>query len=190
MVHPSIPRYRRWLAGVLAVLLGLGPLATPAYASPTALADQPLNAQNLAKPNIVMTVDDSTSMLYDFLPDSVIGRYCRDITGSMNASCGTFDQNTVGAVGRYVTPGYIFEQYGMPFRATNPAFDVSGPGSGCAGANCSPGIDPAPTPVVLAPSTLYPGIERYPAGASPKAGQPYEYWTLWPAPAHNSELNH
>src|SRR5205085_10836753 len=41
-----------------------------------------------------------------------------------------------------------------------------------------------------------PGIERYPNPAgppparSPKAGREYEYWTLWPAPVHNSELNH
>jgi hypothetical protein len=49
MIHSArIPQYRRWLAGVLAVLLGLGPLATPSYAAVTALADQPLNAQVLA----------------------------------------------------------------------------------------------------------------------------------------------
>jgi type IV pilus assembly protein PilY1 len=43
MTQPArTPQYRRWLAGVLAVLLGLGPLATPSYAALTALADQPL----------------------------------------------------------------------------------------------------------------------------------------------------
>ena len=182
-----IPQYRRWLAGVLAVLLGLGPLATPSYAALTLLADQPLTAQSQAKPNIVLTVDDSTSMLFDYLPDSVISTYCRGMTGSMSANCGTPGNNTVG---KYVTPGHTFQQYGLPFSAMNPAFDPSGPGAGCIAANCSAGIDPAPTPVVLAPWTLYPGIERYPAGTSPKATQPYEYWTLWPAPAHNSEFNH
>src|SRR5665213_2595313 len=40
-----------------------------------------------------------------------------------------------------------------------------------------------------------PGITNYPlspgaSGASPMAGKPYEYWLLWPAPAHNSALNH
>jgi hypothetical protein len=73
MTQPArIPQYRRLLAGVLAGLLGLGPLATPSYAALTSLADQPLNAQSQAKPNIVLTVDDSTSMLFDFLPDSVV----------------------------------------------------------------------------------------------------------------------
>src|SRR5664279_5901255 len=62
---------RRWLAGLLALMIGLGPLATPAYAALTPLADEPLNIKNQAKPNIVLTVDDSTSMLYDFLPDYV-----------------------------------------------------------------------------------------------------------------------
>src|SRR2546426_3080711 len=118
---------RRWVAGLLAVLIGVGPLATPSYAALTALADQPLNAQNLAKPNIVLTVDDSTSMLFDFLPDTVIGKllsdgtidsttkYCRDMTGRMSAQCGFPGQNTdlsAQSRGRYITPGYIFEQYG------------------------------------------------------------------------------
>src|ERR1700682_5296543 len=181
-----IPQYPRWLAGVLAVILGLGPLASPSYAALTLLADQPLNAQNQAKPNIVLTVDDSSSMLFDYLPDSVIEQNCRGMTGIKNANCGFAGQNTVG---RYVTPGHTFQQYGMPFSANNPAFDTSGPGAGCIGATCSTGIDPAPTPPgALVVWTLYPGIERYPLG-TPKAGQPYEYWTLWPAPAHNSEFN-
>ena len=68
-----ISRYQRCLAGALAALIGLGPLLTPAYAQLTALGDQPIGAQVKAKPNIMLTVDDSTSMLYDFLPDSVIG---------------------------------------------------------------------------------------------------------------------
>jgi type IV pilus assembly protein PilY1 len=189
-----IPQYRRVLAGILAVLLGLGPLATPAYAAPTALADQPLNAQVLAKPNIVLTVDDSTSMLFDYLPDTVIGKYCRDMTGSMNASCGISGQNTdLSAVGRgkYVTPGFVFEQYGFPYPAYNPAFDASGPGSGCTftpagSATCSGGISPGALPGL----DVYPNPAGPPPAKSPIAGQAYEYWTLWPAPAHNSELNH
>src|ERR1700687_4194716 len=192
MTQPArTPQYRRCLAGVLAGLLGFGPLATPSYAALTMLADQPLNAQNQAKPNIVLTVDDSTSMLYDFLPDSVIGKNCRDITGKMNAACGVLDQNnnlTAAGRGKYVTSGYIYQQYGIPYGAYNPIYDASGPGAGCfldpvspySRSTCSAGIDPGPLP----------GLEVYPAsGPSPKAGQPYEYWTLWPAPAHNSELN-
>src|SRR5207253_7193932 len=58
------------------------------------------------------------------------------------------------------------------------------------GALCSAGVSPAPRPAFPATPPLYPGIERCPAGTSPKAGQPYEYWTLWPAPVHNGAFNH
>src|ERR1022692_3711042 len=195
MTQPArIPQYRRVLAGVLGVLLGLGPLATPSYAAVTALADQPLNAQVLAKPNIVLTVDDSTSMLFDYLPDTVIGKYCRDMTGAMNASCGISGQNndlTSVNRGKYVTPGFVFEQYGMPYPAYNPAYDASGPGAGClfapaGSATCSGGIAPGPLPGI----DVYPNPAGPPPAKSPSAGQMYEYWTLCPAPAHNSELNH
>src|SRR5450755_381769 len=173
MTHPfSALSCRRWLSGVLAVLIGLGPLATPTYAALTQLADEPLNVQNKAQPNVVLTIDDSTSMLFDFLPDNVVGdrvhntkKYCRDITGKMNEFCGFDGQNTdlTGVSrGKYVTPGYIFEQYGMPFGATNPAFDASGPGAGClftpAGSTtCSGGIPPG----------ALPGLEVYPNPAGP-----------------------
>ena len=70
--QPVPPLVRRWLAALLSMLLGLGPLATPAYAGLTPLADEPINIKNQAKPNIILTVDDSTSMLYDFLPDYVV----------------------------------------------------------------------------------------------------------------------
>src|ERR1022692_646729 len=191
MAQPArIPQYRRWLAGVLAVSLGLGPLATPSYGALTLLADQPLNAQNQAKPNVVLTIDDSTSMLDDFLPDLVVGTYCRDMTGLMNANCGISGVNTdLSAQGRgkYVTPSYIFEQYGMPFGADNPAYDASGPGAGClfapaGSATCSGGIAPGALPGL----DVYPNPAGPPPAKSPKAGQAYEYWTLWPAPAHNS----
>ncbi len=193
MAQPKfVAQCRRWLAGLLAVMIGLGPLATPGYAALTLLADQPLNVQNQAKPNIMLTVDDSTSMLYDFLPDSAILKYCRDATGNMNAACGRVDANidlTLIGHGKYQTPGYIFEQFGFPFPSYSAAFDTSGPGAGCdtttlATSTCSGGVDPGPLP----------GLERYPGPPaplkSPLAGKPYEYWTLWPAPVHNTELNH
>src|SRR5438552_47007 len=195
MTHPFSAVYcRRWISGVLAVMIGLGPLATPTYAALTLLADEPLNVQNKAQPNIMLTVDDSTSMLFDFLPDSVVGTYCRDITGKMGAACGLSGQNTdLTATGRgkYVTPGYIFEQYGMPFGLTNPAYDTSGPGAGCvftpAGSDtCSGGIPPGALPGL----DVYPNPAGPPPAKSPKAGQPYEYWTLWPAPVHNGAFNH
>ena len=121
------------------------------------------------------------------------------------------DQNTdltfVGH-GKYVTQGYIYEQFGFPFPAFDSAYDASGPGAGCftgqkctisnnvcsttapivtcgplegtcaLAATCSGGIDPGPLP----------GLERYPVGNSPFAGKAYAYWSLWPAPAHNTEL--
>ena len=43
------PLLRRWLAGVLAVLLGLGPLATPAYSALIPLADEPLAVKDLGQ---------------------------------------------------------------------------------------------------------------------------------------------
>ena len=83
MPYQSAPSLlRRWLAGLLALMIGLGPLASPAYAALTPLADEPINIKNQAKPNIILTVDDSTSMLYDFLPDYVASnKYCRDAHG-------------------------------------------------------------------------------------------------------------
>ena len=125
----------------------------------------------------------------------------------MNAQCGLFDiaiDLTAQGRGRDVSPGYAYEQFGFPYPAYQSTIRLhlqpasraethrqSGPGAGCntlgsADTTCSGGIDPGPLP----------GLERYPnppgppPGKSPKAGNVYEYWSLWPAPAHNSELNH
>jgi type IV pilus assembly protein PilY1 len=177
---------RRWLAGVLAVIIGLGPLA--AYAGPTPLGDQPLNIQNSAQPNIVLTVDDSTSMLFDFLPDYVASNYCRGGLGGMTAACGNVgaanDFTAIGG-GKYFSPGYTYQQYSYPYSAYTGTYDASGPGAGCfpgAPPTCSPGIDPG----------ALPGTSVYPAGPNaswPNAGKPYEYWLLWPAPPHSAALN-
>jgi len=184
---------RRWLAGVLAALIGLGPLMSPAYGAATPLGDEPLNTRNSAKPNIVLTVDDSTSMLNDFLPDYVISNYCRGGLGAMTAACGNngaaSDFSAVGG-GKYFSPGYIYQQYGYPYTqngsgAFTPAYDASGPGAGCypgSPPTCSAGVNPGTAP----------GLSVYPAGPQPSwpnAGKPYEYWLLWPAPAHSTSLN-
>src|SRR6266498_1972849 len=142
--NPLPPLLRRWLAGVLAVLIGLGPLATPAYSALIPLADEPLNAKTSAHPNIILTVDDSTSMLFDFLPDYVVSAYCRNGTGAMTAACGSIgaasDFTAVGG-GKYSSPGYVFEQYNLPYASYTGTYDASGPGAGCYGGSpptCSP----------------------------------------------------
>ncbi|HKW81792.1 MAG TPA: PilC/PilY family type IV pilus protein [Casimicrobiaceae bacterium] len=204
--QPAPLSFRRGLAALLSLLLGLGPLATPAYAGLTPLADEPLNIKNQAKPNIVLTVDDSTSMLYDFLPDYVVSKYCRDGSGAMNAPCGySGSPANAGPGGQYVSPQYVWEQPAVAARSTAAApfpsyatgagavpasfspqlFSNSGPGAGCnlsgAPPTCTGGIDPG----------ALPGIASYAINSgSPQAGLPYEYWLLWPAPAHNSALNH
>ncbi len=184
-------KFTRVLASLLSLLLSLGPAATPVYAL-TDLADQPLGAQVKAKPNIMLTIDDSTSMLYDFLPDTVVNTYCRDGSGGMNASCGyngfpvcvNFDVATNTCITGYSSPQYIWEQAGYPYQGYDNNFPKSGPGAGCNTTvypfTCSGGVDPG----------ALPGVSTYPsASGSPLAGKPYEYWLLWPAPAHNSELN-
>ncbi|TMH60822.1 MAG: hypothetical protein E6H55_10835 [Betaproteobacteria bacterium] len=181
------PLFRRWLAGVLAVMLGLGPLA-PAYAALTPLADEPLAVKNSAKPNIVLTVDDSTSMLFDFLPDYVVSAYCRGGTGAMTAACGNVgaanDFTLVGG-GKYSSPGYTHQQFGYPYSKYTGTYDAAGPGAGCfpgSPPTCSQAIDPG----------ALPGVAIYPAGPQPSwpnSGKPYEYWLMWPAPSHSAGLN-
>ncbi|MBS0319211.1 MAG: hypothetical protein JSR18_01605 [Proteobacteria bacterium] len=185
-------KFTRVLAGILSLLLSLGPAATPVYAAVTDLADQPLGAQVKAKPNIMLTIDDSTSMLYDFLPDTVVNTYCRDGTGAMNAACGyngspicvNFDTATNTCITGYSSPQYIWEQAGYPYTGYDNAYPKAGPGAGCNTSvypfTCSGGVDPG----------ALPGVSTYPStSGSPLSGKPYEYWLLWPAPAHNSELN-
>ena len=56
----------------MAFLIGFGPLTPMALAAETPLADGPISVSIKAKPNIVFTIDDSTSMNLDFLPDYVV----------------------------------------------------------------------------------------------------------------------
>jgi type IV pilus assembly protein PilY1 len=97
----------RTIVRVLALQLALGPLATPAFAQATKLADEPIGFTPSAPPNIMLTVDDSTSMLSDFLPDYVISdpdypgsNFCRDATGNMTLPCGNSGSPT--------SPPYIY----------------------------------------------------------------------------------
>src|SRR5512139_286554 len=103
--------WRKLVATLLSLNLALGPIATPAYGAATRLADEPIAFTPSAEPAIVLTVDDSTSMLSDFLPDYVIGPvlpppaagpggFCRDSTGLMNVPCGFGGDAT--------TPPYVY----------------------------------------------------------------------------------
>src|SRR5271157_2609253 len=95
MAYPLFPQpYRRWLAALLSVLMACGPLLTPAYAAGLIpLANEPIGIQNSAPPAIVLTVDDSTSMLSDWLPEAVAADdfdpnyFCRDGVGAMTSVC-------------------------------------------------------------------------------------------------------
>jgi type IV pilus assembly protein PilY1 len=100
-------QWRKVVASLLSLHLALGPIATPAYGAVTKLADEPIAFTPSAEPSVVLTVDDSTSMLSDFLPDYIIGAvpgaspavggFCRfsaspfsgaPATGSMSTACG------------------------------------------------------------------------------------------------------
>ncbi|HET9337831.1 MAG TPA: PilC/PilY family type IV pilus protein [Casimicrobiaceae bacterium] len=109
--HPA----RRALASLLAFLIAFGPISPMvAYAS-TPLADGPINVNIKAKPNIVFTLDDSTSMQLDFLPDYVVVNsatnaltsYCRSSTGLQ--ACGSNGSATM--------PQYVHAEWGMPTAA-------------------------------------------------------------------------
>jgi len=196
--YPAHSPFRRVLAALLTGLIAIGPLS-PAYGAVTLLADQPLDITTKATPNIVLTVDDSTSMLFDFLPDYVAtSLFCRGGLGAATSKCGIAgaanDFTLVGG-GKYFSPGYIFQQFNAPYQAFDSAIfhgdgvavapGKSGPGAGCypgAPPTCSEGIDPG----------ALPGIASYPFGPAaswPNSLKPYEYWQFWPAPAHNAALN-
>ena len=122
-MRPKQPHsWQRALVTFLSLQMALGPLADPAYAQLTQLADEPIGFTTQAEPNIVLTVDDSTSMLSDFLPDYIIGAvpgavpavggFCRDATGRMSSAC--------GFIGQPDRPPHIYYDAGIPFRAYQP----------------------------------------------------------------------
>lgn len=122
------PLWRRALATFMALLLAAGPLSSPAYAAATLLADEPIAFVPRAEPNVVMTVDDSTSMLSDFLPDYIIGTipgggspgFCRDSNGAMNKEC--------GFIGSPTSPPHIYHESSVPFPAYAAGYTTSGIG--------------------------------------------------------------
>src|SRR5690606_21660995 len=115
--HSQSHPWRRAIVALLSLQMALGPLASPAYAAVTLLADEPIGFSPSAPPNIMLTIDDSTSMLSDFLPDYVIGSvpgaspavggFCRNSSGTMNTAC--------GFIGSPTTPPYIRSTANFPF---------------------------------------------------------------------------
>ncbi len=119
----GVARWHRALAIMMATLIALPP-AGPAFAQRKStiddgLADEPIGARNSAKPNIMMTLDDSGSMSWDFLPDAIVGplasilngaSYCRSAAGAMAQACGG---------GGSVLTYQMFTQAGYPL-ATAP----------------------------------------------------------------------
>lgn len=122
--------WKRSLACLLTVQMALAPLE-PALAQATKLADEPIGFSPQAAPNIVLTVDDSTSMLADFLPDFVVGSvpgsagpvggFCRDSAGEMKVPCGS--PGAAGSTTSSGSPPYIYSAGSLPYpllAAGNP----------------------------------------------------------------------
>ena len=93
---------RRTLAALVSIGLALGPLADAARAQ-TPLADIPIASKVSAKPNIVYTLDDSGSMQFGYLPDWVLGPYCR--SGISTAPC------SAGGVNTFTSPPYYASSF-------------------------------------------------------------------------------
>ena len=118
-LRPASSARRAIAGGRVAFLIGFGPVApmTAYAAATTPLADGPINVSIKAKPNIVFTLDDSTSMQLDFLPDYVLvntltnaaTNYCRAATGQ--TECG----NRGTADGKM--PQHTYANWGMPTAA-------------------------------------------------------------------------
>jgi len=103
------PPMRRTLAGFLAFLIGFGPLTPLAIAAETPLADAPISVSIKAHPNIVFTMDDSTSMQLDFLPDYVV---VNSLTNAATAYCrGATSQTGCGNTGSATMPQYHYAEW-------------------------------------------------------------------------------
>lgn len=61
--------WRKVVASTVAYTLALGQIAPTAYAAATDISEVPLAVKNQVAPNIMMTLDDSGSMQWEFLPD-------------------------------------------------------------------------------------------------------------------------
>ena len=120
--------FRRALASMLTLTLAIGPLGGTAYAALTPLADVPIAAKVAAKPNIVYSLDDSGSMNLNFLPDFVIGNYCRNGNGRTTGNCASVTPPSFNFTG-ISTPLHAAEfnkLYYNPDVTYDPPFDGTG----------------------------------------------------------------
>ena len=151
--------WRKVVASLLSLNLALGPIATPAYGAVTKLADEPIAFTPSAEPSVVLTVDDSTSMLSDFLPDYIIGAvpgaspgvggFCRDSSGLMSVPCGFGGSGT--------SPPFIYSS-GQTLGAPNIPYPRYGDGNP-------------------------PNAFNYSNSTIP------DWLRAWPAPVHSNALN-
>src|SRR5687768_6284530 len=65
--------WRRVVASTVAYTLAVGQIAPSTYAASTDISDIPLAVKNQVAPNIMMTLDDSGSMQWEFLPEDLMG---------------------------------------------------------------------------------------------------------------------
>ena len=134
-----------------------------------------------------MTVDDSTSMLFDFLPDYVVeaycrDKYCRDRTASMSYDLrrlrigGTNIDLTTSGLASTRRPATSSSSTTTRSRRTTRRFDPERPGRRAAtrrfrrSAGDLPASTPAPARLGALPSIRLRVNRRRPGSA-------YEYWT-------------
>jgi hypothetical protein len=167
----------RALSGVLAFLVGFGPISPLAFAATTPLADGPINVNNQAKPNVLFTIDDSTSMHLNFLPDYLVmdsgtnaaTSYCRGATGLANC----------GSVGSATIPQYVYAEWLMPTGIGT----VSCPGGACTGVNGPPAVmTSAFNAMWYNPAVTYTAPLKYDGSSYPDMTKAATTnWTLVPA---------
>src|SRR5436190_10958904 len=103
--------FRKCCAALLGASLALQPLGAYAAAitpiTTSVLAEIPVQGVSRVKPNIMLTIDDSGSMLWDFVPDyaGFAGpgiSHCRDWTLTPGYQCGGLDKGFTFLFNGYV----------------------------------------------------------------------------------------
>jgi type IV pilus assembly protein PilY1 len=115
---------RRVVAAIVSLTFALGPLTPTALAQtvPPQLADLPIASKVAAKPNIMYTVDDSGSMTLSYIPDFVVGKFCKDPAGQTINVCS-------GIVWGRDLPMFVSDFNHMTYNPNvwyQPPFDAAG----------------------------------------------------------------